>query len=62
MLLAPGGCLSVHKQKQLGCFITPGTGSRLGGHPLGSCACPSSKTAMVLCCVVAWQGEVGVSI
>lgn len=35
MLLAPGGCLSVHKQKQLGCFITPGTGSQFGRTPSG---------------------------
>lgn len=62
MPLAPGGCLSLHKQKQLGCFITPGTGSQFGRHPQRSCACPSSKTAMVLCCGVAWQGEVCVPI
>lgn len=36
MLIVPSGCLSLHKQKQLGCFITPGTGSQFGRAPSGA--------------------------
>lgn len=52
MPLVPSGCLSSHKQKQLGCFITPGTGSQFGrAHLLGPCALSliENGNGVVLC-------------
>lgn len=60
MALVPSGCLSSHKQKQLGCFITPGTGSQFGRAPSGPCALSliENGNGVVLCgCVGCMAGR-----